>query len=92
MTAFSMNPDMTYEVRPIPGTIGPSMKSIRKSIDAALSSLSSGETVAVVAHADLKGGRAAIVARLPGGFSFMGWADKSWKGPASAGAQIMWKR
>lgn len=77
------------KIRPIPGAM---VGNIADSIQKALDTLKPGEFIAVVAHADLNDGRGAIVLRGPGGFSFMGWADKEWKGPWSAGAEIMFRR
>jgi hypothetical protein len=65
----------------IPGIMG--------EIDAAVAALPPETHGAFVTVADLTGVNAAVVAKTDSGWAVRVWVGKDWKGPISAGAQVV---
>lgn len=61
---------------------------IKASIDKALRSIGEGNTVAVIAHADLDNGKLQVFGRPNEHWTFMGTLEKRWKGPLKAEATV----
>jgi hypothetical protein len=87
LTQAEHTPANPEEVRPLPSFV-PSV--VRQQVERDLGALHDGEKLALIAGLDRTAGHLALVVRLPDGhWSFSGYLDKPWKGPAEVGAKIV---